>query len=52
MKERKEIGNRKYRIRVKQGIEAETVNDHVLYLLRTIESGRGDRKEGKEAETN
>ena len=47
MKERKEIGNGKYRIRVKQSIEAETVSDRVLYLLRTIESGGGDRKERK-----
>ena len=47
MKERKEIGNGKYRMRVKQSIEAETVSDRVLYLLRNIESGGGDRKERK-----
>ena len=31
---------------VRQGIEAETVSGHVLYLLRTTESGGGDRKRG------
>ena len=45
MKEQKEIGDGKYRIRVKQNIEAETVSDCVLYLLRTIESRGGNRKE-------
>ena len=40
-----------YKVSVRQGIEAETVSDCVLDLLRTIESGGGDRKEGIEAET-
>ena len=40
-----------YRVSVRQGIEAETVGERVLYLLRTFESGGGDRKEGNEAET-
>ena len=35
---------------MRQGIEAETVNDRVLYLLRTIESGGGDRNRKKRHE--
>ena len=35
---------------MRQGIEAETVNDRVLYLLRTIESGGGDRNRKKRNE--
>ena len=45
-------GNREREIQDKsktKHLEAETVSDRVLYLLRTIENGGGNRKAGKEA---